>query len=338
MKKTDPCVQNTILTLLQQGHSVKYIASRLGVSVFTVSKLRSQHLPGLKRQPSGRPRILSDADKRIIKRRMISGDAKTAKEVFKYLQREGRRISYTSVRNNLRSIGLKAKRKPKKPYLTFKQKNERYRWAQTHINWTVEDWKRVIFSDETKIQLWNSDGVKWCWMRDGEEFQELHIEPTVKFGGGHLMFWGCMTWQGLGYGCQIYDGTMKSPDYIQILDTTLQDTLKHYRYRAGEFIFQHDNHPAHTSAITKKYILDAGIELLPWPAQSADLNPIEHVWTYLKARIGAHEKRPKSIHELWEVILEEWERVPPDFLQRLYESMPRRVAAVLKAKGGQTKY
>jgi len=175
-------------------------------------------------------------------------------------------------------------------------------------------------------------------MRDGEKFQQFHLEPTVKHGGGHLMFWGCMTWKGLGYGCQIYDGTMNKHDYIQILDTTFKDTLELYGYHPGRFIFQHDNDSKHTAKVTKTYLHDTGIDVLPWPSQSADLNPIEHVWNYLKIQVGARENRPTSIHELWEAILVEWERVPLDFVRKLIESMPRCVAAVLEAKGGQTKY
>ena len=83
---------------------------------------------------------------------------------------------------------------------------------------------------------------------------------------------------------------------------------------------------------------DQNIEVLPWPAQSADLNPIEQVWDILKVQIGRRETRPTSIHDLWNVVLEEWELISLDRIQGLYESMPRRVEAVLKAKGGHTKY
>ena len=65
------------------------------------------------------------------------------------------------------------------------------------------------------------------------------------------MFWGCMTSKGLGYGCQIYDGTMKAVDYIGILDTTLWDSLEYYEYEPGDFIFQHDNDRKHTATATK---------------------------------------------------------------------------------------
>jgi hypothetical protein len=91
---------------------------------------------------------------------MLSGELKTGKETFKYLQGVGVPISYCCVLDNLQKLGFKAKKKAKKPHLTAKQKAERYKWAKAHINWIVNDWKRVIFSDETKINLWNSDGIK----------------------------------------------------------------------------------------------------------------------------------------------------------------------------------
>ena len=131
------------------------------------------------------------------------------------------------------------------------------------------------------------------------------------------MLWGCMTSKGLGYGCQIYEGTMKKEDYINILDTTLKESLEFYDYGVDDFIFQHDNDPKHTAKATSKYLKDEGIEVLPWPAQSADLNPIEHVWYYLKVQIGRREKRPTSIHELWDMVLEEWELIPQDYIKKL---------------------
>jgi len=78
--------------------------------------------------------------------------------------------------------------------------------------------------------------------------------------------------------------------------------------------------------------------VLPWPAQSADLNLIEHIWNYLKVRIGLRERRPTSIHNLWQVVLEEWEEIPLDYIESLYKSMLSRVRVVLEAKGGHTRY
>ena len=81
-----------------------------------------------------------------------------------------------------------------------------------------------------------------------------------------------------------------------------------------------------------------GFKVLTWPAQSPDLNPIEHLWSHLKRRLGEYERAPGGVLELWERVEQEWNKIPASVCQGLIESMPRRVEAVLKAKGGHTKY
>lgn len=338
MKKTTEDTQNSVISQLRAGYSVKNVARRLALSAATVSRIRTKHLPTLQKQPAGRPRILSARSKNDLNRKLLSGRLKTGKQVLKSLRDEGTNISYRSVLRNLREIGFQAKKKVKKPFLSKKHKQARLEWARGHRNWTVDDWKRVVFSDETKINIWNSDGIQYYWAKPGDPVQPFHLQPTVKHGGGSLMFWGCMTSKGLGYGCQIYEGTMKKEDYINILDTTLKESLEYYGLGKNEYIFQHDNDPKHKAKATTQYLEDQDIEVLRWPAQSADLNPIEHVWDKLKIQIGQREKRPTSVHELWDMVLEEWELIPQEMIEKLYESMPRRVEAVLKAKGGNTKY
>lgn len=338
MKKTDNSTKEQILNLLRARGSISHVAQEAGVSLMTVLRLKRSCLPTLPDRASGRPRVLSVRTLHDINRSVLSGSCKTGKDVYRDLQRQGVQITYQSTLNSLRKIGIRPRKKSKKPFLSNKHKKARFQWAKAHQHWTVDDWKRVIFSDETKINLWNSDGIQYCLRKKDTPLQPFHVKQTVKHGGGSMMFWGCMTYKGLGYGCQIYDGNMNAEDYIQILDKTFKDSLTHYEYRALDIIFQHDNDPKHRARATKAYLEDQGIEVLPWPSQSPDLNPIEHVWNFLKVRIGLREKHPTSIHDLWDIVVEEWEKIPVDYIQRLYESMPSRIQAVLKAKGGHTKY
>ena len=79
----------------------------------------------------------------------------------------------------------------------------------------MEDWKKVVWSDETTINRLRSDGKKWAWKKAGEGLSDRLVEETVKFGGGSLMMWGCMLWEGVGYGCKI-DGRMDAELYPQM--------------------------------------------------------------------------------------------------------------------------
>ena len=75
-----------------------------------------------------------------------------------------------------------------------------------------------------------------------------------------------------------------------------------------------------------------------WQAQSPDLKLIEHLWQHLKRRLEGHPTSPGGIPELWERVGKEWEAIPQSVCRDLVESMPRRVAAVIRAKGGYTEY
>jgi hypothetical protein len=78
------------------------------------------------------------------------------------------------------------------------------------------------------------------------------------------------------------------------------------------------------------------VEVMQWPSQSPDLNPIEHLWAEVERKLGARSfKRPQ---ELWEAIQNVWNEIPIDSLINLVDSMPRRCQAVLNAKGYATKY
>lgn len=102
--------------------------------------------------------------------------------------------------------------------------------------------------------------------------------------------------------------------------------------------FQQDNNPKHTSKKAKQCFKENNIQVLELPAQSPDLNPIEHLWGVLKCKLATYKTPPISMEELWTRVPKEWEAISAEECQKLVDTMPNRVAAVLKAKGGYTKY
>ncbi|KAJ7316825.1 hypothetical protein JRQ81_002987 [Phrynocephalus forsythii] len=119
------------------------------------------------------------------------------------------------------------------------------------------------------------------------------------------------------------------------------DKLKHSMipslWRLGRrAVFQHDNDPKHTSKTTAALLKKLKVKLMDWPSMSPDLNPIEHLWGILKGKVEVH--KVSNIHQLCDIIMEEWKRTPVATCDALVNSLPKRIKAVLENNGFHTKY
>jgi len=328
-----------ILSLLSAGYSSRKVASKLGVGKSTVARSLKDLDISKENRHGGQPSKLSDGDTRCLIRQIATGRMDNAVEATQYINEHlTQPVNPQTVRNALKKNDYVAVVKVKRPLLTKAHRQRRLKWALEHQNWTVEDWKRVLWTDETKINRIGSDGRVYVWKKKGEPLSDRTCLPTVKHGGGNnLMVWGCMGWNGVGKLIEV-TGKMDAAQYCEILDQGVEESFEKLEMREGERIFQQDNDPKHTSKLAEKWFEDNEIIVMAWPAQSPDLNPIEHLWEHLKRVLKRYDEPPRGVFELWERVAEEWGEISPEVCQNLIESMPRRVAAVIKAKGGQTKY
>ncbi|GFS98444.1 transposable element Tcb2 transposase [Trichonephila clavipes] len=105
-------------------------------------------------------------------------------------------------------------------------------------------------------------------------------------------------------------------------------------------VFQDDNAPVHTSRSVQTWLHehDDEVKHLTWCTQSPDLNINDPLWGYLEDNVRARFPPPRTLFELEAILHEEWVQILMNFVQDLYFSIPRRLQAVIQAKGGPTTY
>ncbi len=219
-----------------------------------------------------------------------------------------------------------------KPLLNQRQRQKRLTWAVEKKNWTVAQWSKVLFSDESKFCI--SFGNKVPESGGRVERHRIHVawSPVWSF---HSQWW-------FGLPCHLLvlvhcflKSTVNAAIYQEILEHFMLPSADKL-YGDADFIFQQDLAPAHTAKGTKSWFNNHGVTVLDWPANSPDLNPIENLWGIVKRQM--RDTRPNNADELKATVKETWASIPPQQCHKLITSMPRRIEAVIKAKGAPTKY
>lgn len=282
----------------------------------------------------GRPRkTTKKMDRRIIRLSMDNPFMSSTKILSEIKETGECHVSTRTIRRRLVDNNLFSRRPAKKPLLSKKNIRARLEFAATHAEWSTEKWKNVLFSDESKFNLFRSDGVCHVRRPKDERLNPKYVCPTVKHGGGSVMVWGCFSSHGMGPLHRI-EGIMDKFVYKNILENVMEPYAEEFMPITYEF--QQDNDPKHTSKLVKKWFRDNQIKVMVWPAQSPDLNPIENLWQIVDQKI--RDKNYSNLDELFEALNSVWQNIPQETITRLIESMPNRCRDVLKAKGHWTKY
>ena len=262
--------KSRVIYYLMKNKSTRYIQEKVGVGRSTVQRIKEDQDITAIPNKGGRPSKLTSNQKKRCAYLVTKGGLDNAVHVQKSMRdTEGLDVSAKTVRRALHEQGLGAIEKVEKPKLTTLQKRKRLQWAKKYKHYTVADWRRVVWSDETKINRFNSDGRVWSWIRDGQALEERHIKQTVKHGGGNVMVWSCISAAGVGWLCKI-EPPMDQHLYLEILKDELQKSMEHAanecQMELNQMVFQHDNDPKHTAKTVQQYLQGVPYETMDWPS------------------------------------------------------------------------
>ncbi len=258
------------------------------------------------------------------------------------------KISSRTIRRRLQEEHIRKWRTRGCAKLTQRVADERLKWAMKYKDFTPEDWSYVVFTDEVSVEKGDDITDIWVFHRLGERDKCLpqHVKSHVRTTAS-LMLWGCFAGCFKGPLVPIY-GQQTAETYIQLLQEYLVPFITEILPENDIFdaIFQQDNAPTHKACITMEFLHQQGFIVMNFPPNSPDMNPIEHLWAALKKELFHRfpdtadlPGRPEAVRRaLAERLMIVWAEIGEDIMNALIDSMPRRVQAVIEAKGWYTKY
>lgn len=334
---TSPQLRTKILTLYHfTSLSQRKIAAEVGVNQSTVCRIiahqkKSGSLTPARKGKCGRKTKITPREERLLIQENKRQPFMTSNEHKMSLNLK---VSTRTVRRVLLKNGRISKRPYKKQLLTSKMIKQRLVWARKYRSWTPDQWKKVLFTDESHfiVQGYQNQFVRRA---PGEPLSPQHVSQSVKHPP-KVMFWGCFSSSGTGR-LHVCEGMMDSDQYVKVIDTRIIPELNQ-RFPNDDGILQHDLAPCHRSKKSSGHLQSKGVPVLDWPGNSPDLAPIETLWAIVKNRLRKEDVSSKQ--KLISNVIKLWyhdERIK-ESCTKLVESMPKRIEELIKNRGGHIRY
>jgi len=328
-------IKNLIIHHFERKLSQRQIAKMVNVSQGSVGRVVRHYLATKtvlksKMERTGRKENLSFRMKRRLRMVSASNPSYTARQVQQAVGGSCLAMSLRSIQRYLKKVGRFCYKPTKSPTWTKKQCRVRKQWCKQYKHWTSTEWSKVIFSDECYIDFYPRGRPSYVRRGKGEKITQKHCVPHRPFLR-RLLVWGCITSTGVGP-LEVLEGTMTAKKYINVLEkhvTPFKDLFS---------FFQEDNAPCHKCRLVETYKDDNDVECLPWPPYSPDINVIENVWSVLKRKVN--ERRFFNFSELKHAVKALWdqdEEIKQTCISA-FSSLPKRLDACLKSKGGFINY
>ncbi|GBN76504.1 Transposable element Tc1 transposase [Araneus ventricosus] len=233
---------------------------------------------------------------------------------------------------------LCSRRPTRVPLLTKCHRQLRLQRTREHRDWTMDEWKRVAWSVKSRFLIHHVVGRVKVLRLPGEQLLPSCPAGHTQASGGGIMLWGTFSWAALRP-VVVVEQTMKAANYLNITADQLHPYMV-FVFPTGNGIFQQDNAPCRKARIVLEWFEEHTDEfhLMSWPPNSLDLNPMEHISDVMEGQLRAQTPPCPNISTLRDRCLDIWYNLSPVMYQKLVASMPRRVAAFLKAKGGAKRY
>lgn len=329
-----------IVILREEGISVGRIARRFRCcrqTVYRVCKRHEETGNERKLPRGGRPRVTTNREDRrllTIARLMRFNPVKIL--AGHWCQRIGRNVSTRTARRRLRSARVFSRVARRKPFISLVNRQRRVQWAARVRHWTVQDnWRHIVFSDESRFNLSFDDGSVRVWRESNAAYDPTNLLLTTR-NATSVMVWGCIGQYGVG-DLVVVDGNLNNVQYRDILNEHLISSVENiFGDREYPFVFQDDNATPHRARAVQDWMFQQGINRMDWPAQSPDANPIENIWNDIGKAIT--KERPFTRQALIGCIFRAWGDVTQQRLDKLYDTLPRRMAAIIRSRGYPTKY